>query len=135
MLTVFKRINKCIALLEEKEGIKNICFSFNGATFGFVDNSATYVKMSETSHAFSSCLETLLERVEEYCAPTYSIGDRFRRDNGEFMICSAKDGHVILINRNSGGRWDDPFKVKNVMKITKSEMEKGITKFDGFVKI
>ena len=67
IMETFDRINKCINLLEEKKGVKNIQFSFNGIAFGFIGNGGAYIRMSETSHAFSSCLETLLERVEEYC--------------------------------------------------------------------
>ena len=136
-METFEIITNCINLLAQKEE-KSFTYTFDGGRHSFVETGCVspYL-LFNTTYAVYGTLEALLSTVEEYCTePTYSIGDKFKKTSySKYVLASPKDGYVVLFNPKTGGRWDDLFKVEDVMRITESEMEKGITRFCQFVKI
>lgn len=52
---------------------------------------------------------------------TYSIGDRFRRDDGEYILAQVGIQMCCLICLNSGNYWSPATKVSNPFEITIDE--------------
>ncbi|MCK4328275.1 hypothetical protein KAX02_00375 [candidate division WOR-3 bacterium] len=63
----------------------------------------------------------ILEKVEEQ---TYHLGQHFLHDGETYVLCIPNYNEIGLINIESGCRWGDNTKVKNVNKITCEEMKK-----------
>ncbi len=54
---------------------------------------------------------------------TYSIGDRFEKGGGKYIMVNTSRGYVNLINLGDGGRWTDEKPVKDRYRITQKEFD------------
>lgn len=66
-------------------------------------------------------IEELKNFVEEQDKKTYSVGDRFKSEYGEYILATVDYKKVALINLSTGLRWNDGTEVEKYIKITESE--------------
>jgi len=51
----------------------------------------------------------------------YKLGDRFIREGNEYILAQPLTNKVCLISLINGNRWEEPYPVENVSRITEEE--------------
>lgn len=51
------------------------------------------------------------------------LGDKFEISKRAYVLCSPKQGHILLIDYQNGCRWGDSVPVKKINKITQEEFD------------
>ena len=68
-------------------------------------------------------IEELKKYIEELEKQTYSIGDKFRLCEEEYIIARFDDNKICLICLENGNRWRNPVEANEHSEITEEEFE------------
>lgn len=58
---------------------------------------------------------------------TYSMGDKFRIDLDEYLLCQTDASYIAMIKIETGNRSLDPVKVEDTYAVTLAEMQRVCT--------
>lgn len=94
--------------------------------------------LQEVISSFQDGLDEIkhqFEKLQDKEEHTYSIGDRFRTRNYEYMLAYCGSGTVGLINLDTGTIWHQPVKASYPYSLTEKQWQEIAGDINLFTKI